>query len=344
MTPDELYERLVAAFSGRRFAAGLLVAFIDFLRELGTPALQLKSFDDFLGEFKRQEQTRAGRWANTLIVDRGDGRSLSIRPFYNGVERYFRAEHKRFDYPSCAPHATQAWHDYGDWLDALVTFSEEDLATLRERVCQFVLDSLPSHEFDSSGVAVDPPLFRMLLEDFEFAAPRGEPSGAAFQGITFGFLRADNPHLQVEIDRVRTGSKRLQRVGDVDGWDGARLAMSAEVKQYVVSHDAVADLEAFANATGRRGTLGVVVALGFEREAREELSAKGVVTLDIDDMRRTVELWDSLKQRAAVASLVYYARHVEQNAVLIKRIDAFLEKAEEDRAQQQALGESGPEQ
>jgi hypothetical protein len=336
MTPDELYERLVAAFSSRRFAAGLLVAFIDFLTELGTPALQLSSFDAFLDRFTKQERTRAGRQANTLIVDRGDGSHLSIRPFYNGAERYFRAEHKRFDYPSCAPHATQAWSDYGDWLDALVTFSEAELATLRDRVCQFVLDNLQSHEFDPSDVAADPPLFRMLLDDFDLTAPKGEPSGAAFQGVTFGFLRADNPHLQVEIDKVRTGSKRLQRVGDVDGWDGARLAMSAEVKQYVVSHDTLADLEEFANATGRRGTLGVIVALGFEEQAREELSAKGLVALDIEDMRRTVELWDTLKQRTAVASLVYYARHVEQNATLIDRIDAFLEQAEEDWERQQS--------
>jgi len=46
--------------------------------------------------------------------------------------------------------------------------------------------------------------------------------------MVFGFLRADNPHLQIEIDKVRTGSKRLQRVGDIDGWEGARLAISAE--------------------------------------------------------------------------------------------------------------------
>ena len=78
------------------------------------------------------------------------------------------------------------------------------------------------------------------------------------------------------------------------------------------------------------------MALGFERQARAELSAKGLVTLDIDDMRRTVELWDALKQRTAVSSLVYYARHVEQNATLIDRIDAFLEQAEEDWARQQS--------
>ena len=32
-------------------------------------------------------------------------------------------------------------------------------------------------------------------------------------------------------------------------------------------------------------------------------------------------------RRTAVASLVYYARHVEKNSVLSKRIEAFLEQA-----------------
>jgi hypothetical protein len=39
-----------------------------------------------------------------------------LRPFYNEAERYFRAEKKRFDYPSCAPHATQAGPTIGPGL------------------------------------------------------------------------------------------------------------------------------------------------------------------------------------------------------------------------------------
>lgn len=108
MTPDELYSQFCESFVRRKFVAGLLVAFIDFLAELGIPALQISSFDDFLTRFERQKRTAAGLRANTLIVSRGDGRTLSIRPFYNAAERYFRADKKRFDYPSCAPHATQA--------------------------------------------------------------------------------------------------------------------------------------------------------------------------------------------------------------------------------------------
>jgi hypothetical protein len=97
------------------------------------------------------------------------------------------------------------------WIDALVTCTSAELATLRKRVNQFVLNTLKSQEFDPTSVEVEPPLFRLLLDGFDMTAQKGEPTGASLQGIAFGFLRADNPHLQIEIDKVRTGSKRLQR-------------------------------------------------------------------------------------------------------------------------------------
>ena len=229
----------------------------------------------------------------------------------------------------CAPHATQAWADYIPWLDALATFSAAELAELRQNVADYVLAALKSQAFDPTSVKVEPPLFRMLLESFDMTSRRGEPTGAAFQGIVFGFLRADNPHLQIEIDKVRTGSKRLQRVGDIDCWEGARLAISAEVKQFEIKSEDVPDLEAFGNETGRRGTLGLVVALGFSDGVDELIEDIGLKPLDTDDLLRIVELWDPLKQRTAVASLVYYARHVEKNSSLAERIEAFLKSATE---------------
>jgi hypothetical protein len=324
--PQALFEDFEAGFAARRFSAGLLIAFVDFFSELGTPGLQLRNFDALLEKFPRQEKTHLGKRANTLIVAR-DGKTLSLRPFYNAAERFFRAEHKRFDYPSCAPHATQAWGDYRGWLDALASYDAEELAFVRRSVIEFVLARLKSQAFDPSSVKTDPPLFQMLLEDFELAAQKGEPTGAAFQGMVFGFLRADNPHLQIEIDKVRTGSKRLQRVGDIDGWEGARLAISAEVKQFDLKPDDVPDLEAFANATGQRGALGVIAALGFKETVRERLEGMGLRPLDSEDMLRIVQLWDPLKQRTATASLVYYARHVEKNSSLADRIDKFLLEA-----------------
>lgn len=323
MTVNELFKDFENGFPRRKFSAGLLIAFIDFLKDLGVPGRDFKSLDDLFVKHPRQQSTAAGHHANTLIVARTGG-TVSLRPFYNAVERFFRAEMKRFDYPSCAPHATQAWGDYMRWLDALVTFTPNELDQLRDNVIQYVLSSLKSQEFDPASVQTDPPLFRAILESFPITAQKGEPTGAGYQGIVFGFLRADNPHLQVEIDKVRTGSKRLQRVGDIDCWEGSRLAITAEVKQYVLKMDAVPHLEGFANEAGRRGALGMVMTLGFEDSVRGEVESLGLKPLDRNDLLGIVELWDPLKQRTAAQSFVYYAQHVEKNSSLTERLKGFI--------------------
>lgn len=329
MTPDQIYDDCVAAFVNRKFAAGLLVAFIDFFRKLDTPSLNLRGFDEFLTHFSRQETTAAGGTANTLIVATGNNKTLSIRPSYNAIENFFRAEHKRFDFPSCAPHATAAWPDYRHWLNALCTFSDDELVALRTKVCDFVLVSLPSHAFDQSSVPVEPPLFQEILSSFDITKKTGEKSGSAFQGIVFGFIRADNPHLQIEISKVRTGSKRLQRVGDVDAWEGNRLAISAEVKQYHLRANDIDGLSAFANETQRRSAIGIIFAIAFDKEVREAMATQGVQTVDLTEMQRIVDLWDSMKQRIAVASLIYYVTQVEKNDPLSKRLLAFIQSVRE---------------
>ncbi|WP_018936991.1 hypothetical protein [Thioalkalivibrio sp. ALJ24] len=330
MNKEDLFQAFQDAFASRKFVAGLLVAYIDMFRDIGVPDLGASTLQDVMVVYPRREITARGARANTLILQLPDGQTKSLRPYYNKAERLFRSEHKRFDYPSCAPHATQAWSAYQDWLDALATFSDAELIELRDRVIAYVLEKLPSHAFDPTSISVDPPLLRLLLERFEMKSQKGEPTGAAFQGIVFGFLRADNPHLQIEIDKVRTGSKRLQRVGDIDGWEGGRLALSAEVKQYVYPVDGVPDLMGFANECGLRGAIGLVVTLGFEDGARAAIENLGVKALDTGDLLQIVELWDPLKQRTAVNSLIYYAQHVEKNSSLSGRIESFLEEVSDD--------------
>ena len=327
LTTDDIFDEVKSAFERRKFASGLLVAFVDFLTALSTPSLDLESFDDFLLVFEQQERTIRGSRANTLIIRTAAGKTLSIRPFYNKAERFFRAEHKRYEYPSCAPHATQAWSDYRHWLDVLVTCSTDDLLRLKRRVQEFVLGELESHEFDPSTSLIEPPLFRLILEGFDLDRQKYEPSGAALQGVVFGFLRADNPHLQMEVDKVHTGSKRLQRIGDVDGWDGGRLAITAEVKQYEVTENEVPDFAAFATAVSTRGAIGIVATLGFLQDSRALLSGLGLIPIDRNDMLRIISLWDSVKQRIAVTSVFYYVRHVEKNHSLINRFEDFIQQA-----------------
>jgi hypothetical protein len=59
VTPDALFADFEAGFARRKFTAGLLVAFIDFLNALDVHAGRFASFDKFLESFPRQTSTSA---------------------------------------------------------------------------------------------------------------------------------------------------------------------------------------------------------------------------------------------------------------------------------------------
>ncbi len=326
MSINRIYDEVVHQYRTRgRLIAGLAVAVIDMFKALDVPSRGLHSFEEFKQAFHRQERVN-GRRANTLVVQPDpSAKAISLRPFYNAIDQYFRDEQKRYDYPHAPGHATQLWGDYEEWYDEIVTWSHQDLNALRERIVQFVLDDLPSQAFDPSTVRREPPLFEMILSDFDVRKHGKEPTGAAYQGLVFGFVRADNPHLQFEIRKVRAGSKRLRGVGDVDGWDAGRLALSAEVKQYTVGDNDVTDLLKFAHEVNLRGAIGMVVALDFAEGVRHTVESNHVHALSRADILRIVRLWDPLKQRTAVSSALYYFEHVEQNSSLTNRVVTFLD-------------------
>lgn len=340
MTPQDVLNEFTGRFASRRFSAALLLAFIDMLSELDAPSLNLADLDDLFIHFPQVTTQANGDPTATLIVQTGQGPSgqpqtLSLRSHYDRAQLLFRETHKRYDFPSSAPYGSGKWREYRSWWDVLVTFSAVELAVLRQAVIDHVLAALPSQAFDPSSALREPPLFRMVIEAFDLSSRPGEPTGAAYQGLVFGFLRADNPHLQVEIGNVRTGSNRLGRVGDIDGWDGGRLAISSEVKQFVLGAGDVSRLGDFAHRVGDHGAIGLVVALGFQEGIREQIEALGIRPMDRDDLLAIVDLWDPAKQRIAVASMDYYFRRIERKSALIQRFGRFLTDAVDELAQQQ---------
>src|SRR5581483_3910609 len=326
MNPSELIETFKREFERRKFVDGLLLAFIRFFRELGVLNAGYADLAALLMKYPQQNTTAQGKTANTLIVLReveGVTHPLSIRPFYNQAEQFFRAECKRFDYPNCAPHATQVWRDYRDWMDALLGFTDAEVRELEQAVIDFVLDKLPSHEFDPQGLEPLERRFTRLLQGFDLKSRKGEPQGAVFQGLIYACVRADAPHLHLDVSKVGAGSKRLQRVGDIDGWEGERLVLSVEVKQFDLVRDDVSLLAAFNNEVVRRKAMGIIAALSFSDEARVDLEGTGLKTLDLEDTVKLVDLWDPLKQRAAVGAFTYYIHHIEKNKSLIDRLAEF---------------------
>lgn len=322
MTADDVFAAFEAGFARRKFSAGLLVAFVRFFRRFDALDGCYSSLDAFLVDHPRQTTIRGAR-ANTLVVTAPSGDPVSLRPFYNEAERLFRSEHKRFDYPNCAPHATQAWTDYRDWIDAVLSMPETAADLLERRVVETVLRRLPSHAIDPDALAPLARPFTNLLDGFDLTAQQGEPRGGAFQGIVYAFVRADAPHLHLEVAKVGAGGKRLQRIGDIDGWEGERLILSAEVKHYAIDPNAARELVPFAGEVAARKAMGLIVAEAFTPEGQEEVEALGLKAVSAADLRRIVDLWDPLKQRVAAQSVAYYVHHVEKNAALMARLAAW---------------------
>lgn len=322
----------------RRFLPGLLIAFINFLRELHALDSRFTSLDDFHVIYPRVTKRVTGAALNTLVVKRPDGGTHSIRGHYDAAANWFRADQKRFDYPSSAPHATQAWSDYVHWLNALLQMSTSEADKLEEAAKQFVLDALPSQAIDASTIRRQPPRFLWFLERFDMSVHKGETSGAAYQGTVFGYIRADAPHLQVEVGKVRTGSKREKRVGDIDARDGADLVLSAEVKQFTVGKGTLPDLAEFAHLIAEHQALGLVVALDFDPEASEALVQMGLKPLSRADLVERVRIWDPLKQEIALNAVLYYVGFREQSSALYERVRAFIGDVEAEVAAGTAEG------
>lgn len=327
MTPKEILAELAANFDAgarRRFLPGLLISFVWLLKEIGATNGKFASLADFYKAHPRKTKTRSGGDANTLIVNTGKGdETISIRRFYDEIQNWFRADQRRFDYPSAAPHATQSWKDYEHWIAALLPLSDKALDKLVEDAKKFVLAKLPEQDVAATTFRREPPRFYLFLRDFDLSKHAKETSGAAYQGTVFGYIRADASHLQVDVDKVRAGSKRVGRVGDIDAREGDVLVLSAEVKQFSFNESNLADVAEFASLVTRHNALGLVVALDFAEGVREKLADMGLEAVAKSDLMERVRLWDPLKQKIAVQALVYYTQYKEQNSALLERIRTF---------------------
>lgn len=328
MTPNEILEDMKRQMTlpdkrfRRVFAGGLLPAFCEFFIGLDHPENGYASLDEF---FATHPQITEG--ANTLtVLPNGKGKKKrSIRTSYERVAHFYINVNNRVSFPSAAPHATGQWRDYLQWLEVIVSLAPNQLVDLAEQAKDYVLFLLPENKFDPSKVTVEPPIFHTLLEQFPWDARRGsEKTGAAFQAMVFAFIRADAPHLQVETRRVRTGSSRVKGIGDVDAWEGRRLAISAEVKHYRFNAADVDQIKKFIGKVQERGAMGLVVATSFELSAVDLIAAQGLRAVDLADVSRIVALWDPLKQRAALNAFEYAIWQKELSIDLGERVDEFL--------------------
>jgi len=274
--------------------------------------------------YERQTQNAQGRHVNTLNVILPPAEIVRLRPLYNRVQHVIVHELRRYGYPNMPGHATQAWRQHQDILDGLFAMLPDERRAVADAVWETVT---ALHAFVRRTVGqASPRPFALILRDFP-NTQRGEPAGAILQGLAFAYYRADSPNVTIETGKVGAGSRRVGRVGDVDGWNGPELVLSIEVKDEDVADPDDDTLDGFlANLAEWPDATAIVLARGARSAFAEELSKQNVSVLTRERMLDAVLRWDLNKQRLAAREFHYYLARVQRNSGLMRRFEAFLEE------------------
>jgi len=96
------------------------------------------------------------------------------------------------------------------------------------------------------------------------------------------------------------------------------------VKHFALDETSVGQVEPFLVEVTRRNALALVAADVFSLEAAEHVAARGGRPVDLPMLLSLVDLWDPLKQRAALQAFIYYVHHIEKKKPLMERLERFL--------------------
>ena len=299
---------------------GLLISFVAMAEEaLGIAGR--RSVPSVLTAFPRDERTAQGRPVNTLVLNVA-GQKVRLRPYYNRAEHVFVHELRRYDYPNMAPHATQAWPQHMDLLEAIFSASQRERRAIADLAWNAVL-GLPAYGRRSAEAATPRP-FATILSEFPNTQP-GEPAGAVLQGLAFAYYRADSPNVTIETGKVGAGSRRTGRVADIDGWNGPELVLSIEVKDEELLSTEGSALDGFlANLAEWPDATAIVVARGTSDDVVASLGEQHVSVLTRPLMYSSVIRWDLNKQKLAAREFHYFLVRVQRHSGLIDRFEAFL--------------------
>lgn len=315
------------SFKRAKYVLGLALDFTLLAQRLSLVDTDAKSARKRLTEatlFRRYRRIkeRGDTQANTLTLKFGDV-TEGIRKIEESVSALFN-ELKRSSYPSAYVYDTGQWHKYKDVLVECFRLSEAARYELCRRLIHYGLENMAVANFYGRAVP-RVALFTEIINNYKRAAS-GENGGLTFQALAYGFFKADRAHLSIVTDKVRRGSKRQRQIGDIDCYQGLDLEMSVEVKDlHVTSANLRRELGGFLQSLSGNKAPGAVLAASIDEEARGELEGHGVRVLTQQGVIKTVGLWDYPKQNAAVLGMLHYLSHVEQNALAVNRLLAFIQ-------------------
>jgi hypothetical protein len=235
----------------------------------------------------------------------------------------------RSGYPSAYVYSTGQWHKYRDLLVLCFQLSENGRLSACNALISFGLDSISENPFFGRS---EPRirLFEDIVDNYS-RVDSNENGGLVFQAIAYGYIAADRPHLSIIADKVRTGSSRQKRFGDVDCYMGLDLELSVEVKDLEIGSENVErELGGFATEVKSNRIRG----LAFVKSIADGVKTKlfddyGILSMTELDLLRIVESWDWPKQDLAVQGILHYLSHIEQNPEASVRLLRFIAERDE---------------
>ncbi|WP_092920350.1 hypothetical protein [Halorubrum sodomense] len=324
---DALVSEAGTQFASSKGTLGLAIDFVVLAEELA-------KYDDWLAGFNpditvddildRYESTAK----SSLTLKRGDTRE-GIRAFHNELIELFREDLNRTNFPSSPGHHTGEWERYDDMLELAFRLSRDGRFVAAQELFDLGLERLESSEYERRDPPFEEP-FLKVLRDYTRKAPN-EQGGSAYQALCYGYVKAEWPHLSLRASKVRTGSSRQQRYGDIDGYHGPDLMISVEVKDRVIDESNVsAELGTMMKVAQNTTAIAIAICTEVSPEARETLEEADVRVLDDEDISRQLRFWDYHKQNRALHGMVHFFANIEENPDGVQRLLRFVASIDPD--------------
>lgn len=270
-----------------------------------------------------------GQELSTLSMRDEENERYGIRKFENRIRTLFHDGLDRLDYPSAPGHNTSQWTRFPEILTKCFQLSELGRYVLVNTLLDFGLDRMDRAQTFKGNPRIR--IFPRVVSEYPRSRISGENAGVVFQGIAYGYVRADRPHLSTIVDKVRTGSRRQKRIGDIDCYKDLSVELSIEVKDRVITTDNASDeLGRFAKDVRRGDILGVAFVRDVTNEALKEIEDERVIVMTQSELLEEVRRWDWPKQDGALRDLIHYLAHIEQNQGAVERLLSFIQAHDSD--------------
>jgi len=326
---EAIIESASRYFSTSKGALGVAIDFLMVAEELSRVDTRIEGFtpeierDDIFDWYDNA--------AKTTLTLQHQGERYGIRPVHNDVIDLFREDLQRTNFPSSPGHHTGEWERYDEMLVSSFRLSRAGRYGAAQRLFDLGLERLESKDFERR----DPPFpdpFLQVLQEYERSAPF-EQGGSAYQALCYGYVKVEWPHLSLRASKVRTGSSRQHRYGDIDGFLGPDLMISVEVKDLVIdSSNVQSELGTVMQVARNTTAIAIAICRVVRPDAREALESSNVRVLDDEDLERRLQFWDYHKQNRALQGMIHFLTNIEENPEATQRLLRFVEDVDPGNA------------